>query len=935
MLLCETWLNDSSPILQVPGYHLELTNRTTKTGGGVAILIADNIQYRWLPTPQPNDNYEACFIDVKTKNKNYIVGSLYRPPNTNPDEFTNWLRTALLQFNNTHEIILCMDHNMDLLKADIHKPTQRFLDCILEAGLMPSIIKPTRLSHTTATLIDNIIIDQRRNGNYESFILMDNTSDHLPCVTILDNIQTCKKDYIKVTGRDNNKTQMIHLKNSLEKLNFDEILATTSLEKKTQRLINSISKEINHFLPIKSKLIRFKHLWRDPWITSALMKSMNKSKHLYKKSLQGNDNTRISYKNYNDTLKKVKHHAKKQYYIDKCTEYKSNTRQLWTTINRLIKTQNDKTSTVSQIQSNGIEISNPQVISKKFCSYFSNIGKHFASKIPSPDKTIDHYLTKIWRNENSLFLLPTTETEVLKLIRNLPNKRSSGHDDIDNVLLKEIAMTISNPLTKLFNESLSSGIFPDIFKLAEVIPLHKNGPRDQITNYRPILLLMTISKILEKIFYTRMYNFLTNSNQLYQSQYGFRAKHSCDHAVGELLSDIVKNLELNKPTVCLYLDLSKAFDTLLHTVILKKLERYGIRGNCLQWMESYLSNRKMLVKCRTDNGDIIKLHPQHVTYGTPQGSCLGPLLFLIFCNDLQLHLIHLRAIQFADDTTLYMSHRKVQYLEYCINNDLRRVEDWFWANKLTLNAMKTVAMIFNCNKKNVNEPWDTTKSINSIQLVLNDITIPKVESTKFLGMWIDNRLSWKTHLAKITAKLKTKLCMLQKGKNLLTTHAKKILYFAQFQSVITYGLVIWGNMVSNTHMNQLQRLQDKAVKLIAPHHNLSQIYEQHRILQVQQLITLENIKMWYKHKHNLLPSKLQENMGLDHKNTTLKKTHHYNTRQKATVNLPLAKTKHYKTSFFSCGLSSFQKVPDPVKNARNISVCTKTAKCLLLSKSNP
>ena len=522
------------------------------------------------------------------------------------------------------------------------------------------------------------------------------------------------------------------------------------------------------------------------------MKSINKSKSLYKKTLHKNKNNIHAYKNYNDVLKKVKRHAKKQYYIDKCTEYKSNTRQLWTTINQLVKTQNDKTNTISQIQCNGMEINNPQTISNKFCSYFSNIGREFAAKIPKPEKNIDHYLSKIRRNEVSLFLTPTTDTEVLRLIKNLPNKRSSGHDNIDNVLLKEIATIICRPLSTLFNESLQSGTFPDIFKIAEVVPLHKNGPRDQIANYRPISLLMTISKILEKIYYTRMYTFLTKSNQLYQSQYGFRAKHSCDHAVGELLSDIVKNFELNKPTICLYLDLSKAFDTLQHTVILKKLERYGIRGKCLEWMESYLNNRKMLVKCRMDNGDIIKSHQQEVTYGTPQGSCLGPLLFLVFCNDLQLHLIHLRAIQFADDTTLYMSHWKAQYLEYCINDDLRSVEDWFRANKLTLNALKTVSMIFDCYRKD----WTKcAKSINGIQMTLNDTIIPIVESTKFLGLWIDRRLKWNTHLSKITSKLKTKLCMLQKGKNLLTTHAKKILYFAQFQSVLTYGLVIWGNMV--------------------------------------------------------------------------------------------------------------------------------------------
>ena len=178
--------------------------------------------------------------------------------------------------------------------------------------------------------------------------------------------------------------------------------------------------------------------------------------------------------------------------------------------------------------------------------------------------------------------------------------------------------------------------------------------------------------------------------------------------------------------MCLYLDLSKAFDTLLHTVILKKLDRYGIRGVCLQWMESYLRNRKMLVKCRTENGDIAKSSICNVNYGTPQGSCLGPLLFLVFCNDLQLHLLHLRAIQFADDTTLYISHININYLEYCINDDLSRVEDWFKANKLTLNATKTVSMIFNCPTKSINGNRNATKSINDLKLVLNNTTIPKV-----------------------------------------------------------------------------------------------------------------------------------------------------------------------------------------------------------------
>ena len=825
ILLCETWLNDHSPPLQIPGYNTEVTNRQTKQGGGVSILIGDNIQYRRLPTPILNDNYEAYFINLT-----FIVGSIYRPPNTNPDEFTTWLTSTLSLFDKRCEIILGMDHNMDLLKADIHNPTRRFVDALLDAGLMPSISKPTRISHTSATLIDNIIIDQKYNGNYESYVLIDNTSDHLPCATVLENIQTCKRDYVKVTRREYSKANITRLKTSLQSLDYNgKLNSNTSLDNKTKNFIETISEEIEHFLPKKTKLIKYEHLRRDPWITSALMKSMNKSKKLYIKKLHGIEADTTTYKNYNDVLKKVKRHAKKQYYVDKCTEYRSNTRQLWITINKLVKTQHDKSNVISQLKIDGTECTNPQTISNKFCSYFSNVGKTFAARIPSPQHSIDTYLSKIRRNEQSLFLSPTTEIEVQKLINKLPNKRSSGHDDIDNVLLKEISPMIISPLTQLFNESLSQGKFPDIFKMAEVVPLHKNGAKDQFTNYRPISLLLTISKILEKIVYTRIYKFLTQSNQLYQSQYGFRAKHSCDHAVGELLSDIVKNLELNKPTICLFLDLSKAFDTLLHPVILNKLERYGIRGICLDWMKSYLSDRKMLVKCRTDKGDLVKSDTCTVNYGTPQGSCLGPLLFLLFCNDLQLHLLHLRTIQFADDTTLYISHTKVSYLEYCINDDLHRVEDWFRANKLTLNATKTVSMFFNCSTKCTNS---TTKSINNsnIKLVLNNIEIPEVKSTKFLCLWIDNGLDWRTHIIKITVRLKTKLCMLQRGKSLLTTHAKKILYFAQIQSIFTYGLVIWGNMITPTQMKNLQKLQDKSVQLISPHTPIQRIYEQHKIL---------------------------------------------------------------------------------------------------------
>ena len=195
-------------------------------------------------------------------------------------------------------------------------------------------------------------------------------------------------------------------------------------------------------------------------------------------------------------------------------------------------------------------------------------------------------------------------------------------------------------LHKIINRSLTEGTFPEKMKQAKVVPLFKSNERDATTNYRPISLLLTISKILEKALYSRVYNFLTTTGQLYVSQYGFRKSHSCEHAVGELIAHITKGMENGKLTAGIFLDLYKAFDTLEHEVVYKKLELYGLRGVCLDWFKSYLSNRSMLVECKAgEKGSIHTSEYHSVRCGAPQGSCLGPLIFLIFCNDLQKHLV--------------------------------------------------------------------------------------------------------------------------------------------------------------------------------------------------------------------------------------------------------------------------------------------------------
>ena len=232
----------------------------------------------------------------------------------------------------------------------------------------------------------------------------------------------------------------------------------------------------------------------------------------------------------------------------------------------------------------------------------------------------------------------------------------------------------------------------------EVVPLHKKGSIHLVDNYRPISLLITISKILEKVIYKCVYTFLDSTNQFYDSQYGFRQKDSCEHVIAELTGNILKGKEKGEHTVSVFLDLSKAFDTLEYSTLFRKLDLYGIRGKALDWFQSYLSNREMRTKCCINNKTHLS-ETRLVTFGAPQGSCLGRLIFLIFCNDLHLNLEFTKCILFTDDATLFYSNSNISLLMASIEHDLSILSNWFKANKLMLNKSKSVALFFKANSK--------------------------------------------------------------------------------------------------------------------------------------------------------------------------------------------------------------------------------------------
>ena len=349
-----------------------------------------------------------------------------------------------------------------------------------------------------------------------------------------------------------------------------------------------------------TKLIRISGRQRfiEPWLTTGLEHSLRTLRELYKASLiEGStEHEANNYRTYRNTYNRTKRAMMQKYYRDRSAEYRTNTRKLWELMNSITGKNKHAGCSISHITVDGVKIFNKKLIVEEFTKCYSKLGESLAAKITPSTESLENYLSLIPRIVNSLLLVETKTVEIEKIIEHLPNKSSSGHDRVSNTLLKRLGKSLSYPLGIIFNQSIASGCFPDMMKIAEVIPLYKGKEEDNVVNYRPVSLLMTISKVLEKIIYNRLYKFLLKHNILYDSQYGFRSKHSCEDAILEMVDRLLQAWNVDNHCAGIFLDLFKVFDTLDHKLLLHKMEKYGIRGVALDWFRSYLSGRTLTVK---------------------------------------------------------------------------------------------------------------------------------------------------------------------------------------------------------------------------------------------------------------------------------------------------------------------------------------------------
>ena len=445
----------------------------------------------------------------------------------------------------------------------------------------------------------------------------------------------------------------------------------------------------------------------------------------------------------------------------------------------------------------------------------------------------------------------------------------------------------------------SEGIVPENQKLAKVVPIFKSKSRCEFSNYRPISLLPTLYKILEKVVHKRIYGFLSINKMISKCQFGFREKHSTVNAVTTFIIDIIDAFENKTPTLSIFLDLSKAFDTIDHDILLTKLQFFGIRGIANLWFKSYLENRTQYVQYNTGLST-----KKTIKCGVPQGSVLGPLLFVIYVNDLSHSLNHCKCIQFADDTTLYLSDRNLAKLFSNVNEDLYYLTDWFRANKLSLNVGKTNYMLF--SRQNFNDL--------NMRVSIAGQDIEQVENFKFLGIILDSHLTWKHHITACTATLRKSMWAINKVQNFVPLEQLKSLYYALVYSRLTYGIVLWGSAYA-CHLEPLYRVQKKIIRIITGsgvNVHSEPLFKYLSFLKLGDIYRLETAKFTFLYMHQSLPLPLQNIFVM---NNTI---HSHETRQSHHLHMIKPRTNIALNSILCKGPSVWNSLNNDLKDKKTI-----------------
>ena len=780
-------------------------------------------------------------------------------------------------------IIFSGDTNIDINNL-ANQDILNFTSILTSLRFKALISNPTRINVACVNPLQAISyhIWVNKSLNACAGVLEFDLSDHCPTFLKFSFINDTRLEQLKkIVSRPFNEVSLQILSNKLMSTNWSYLIDYSNCNLSCPNFMSHINRLYCDSFPLKTKFLSTKRI-KKPWMSNYIKSQINLKSYYFKLYRQN-----LITKQTNNTLKnrviRLVKEAKQKYYIDSFNNNKSNSAKTWNVINELSGRKRTYFE-IPKIRNNGNTYESPRDIANEFIDYFSTVASKLECDLPRSISSPTQYLTP---NANSFFLFPITIPECYEVINSVKNTKSSINEIPPNIF-KSIAPIIISLLCDLFNTCFEQGICPDIFKIAKIIPIHKEGPKDSVSNYRPISLVHFLSKIFEKLLARRIISFFNKFSLFSRSHFGFLKGKATSDAILSVVESIYEGLNSRMHHVSVLIDLKKAFDTVNIEILCKKLEIYGIRGTPLRLLRSFLSERKYWVGFGQVYSDL-----RETNIGIHQGSALGPLLFLIYINELPDVCPNVKTTLFADDTTVSHSDRDYNTMISTLNNNLERILDWMTSNRLTINVEKTEAILIT----------NRTCIFDNIALTLNNSLIPFSENCTYLGTVIDNKLNFSSHIGLVISKVARHTGNLFKIKHSLPLEARIRYYYAFIYPYLSNNILVWGG-APKSFLNTLFLQQKKIIRVIADAQycdHTDHLFRQFRLLKLNDIYKFNVLLYMFNSNHD----------------TRYSRPHHYMTRH-SNLSLPtFQRLSKSQNSIHFVGPTLWDNLPDFVKCQNN------------------